>query len=950
MRPRWRASGRTMSIPVEPLKPRNLGLRGFSLLANWASRRPRTALVLAALLTLAAAPGLLRLKLRTDGHALVSANAPEVIYDQAIRDQFGIADQIVVLIRSSHADGIFNPETLALVRELTAALGRLPGMQPGQIVSLATESGFRLDPKTYNVQPLLPLTLSNAADLARLRDDLRRIELYSGTLVSADASATLILVSLPNGMDRGPILEQVRQISAARENPRHEIAVTGAPVAEALLGTQILEDLGVPGALLGSRTAETRNPGSWQAPANWHELRLFMTRRIGLVPMAALVMMLVFLACFRSLLAALLPLPGVVATMLFVFGWMGWCGVPVYLSTAVMPVLLTVISVTNDIYLFSRYFILRREQPGQAPGDLVLETFNRLGRPVVCTSLTTVLGFLSFGLSPLASVRAFGIFTGIGALFGLLLSLTVVPALLVLLSPAGLRPPVRHTRPTVTAWLAAGFGRLGPLVVRRRWWLAGLTLAVLALTPDGLRRLAVQDSWNSGFAPESEFRRATRLVNDQFHGTHLLLVSLEAPQRVAGEIPASSVDARGIVLPTNGLESLTLVENSPISVRVAGDLPTDSATNHDRAARWRTRVEHAFQRGAAIHARLGPEPAPAEFLANLRQAGVGRFEINIPSHLQPELLRTAADLGQFIRQRRELAVGGVLGPADYLLTTRFMSRPDDPQARQLPASAAEAKLLWHYFEVVRGPQRLREVVDTNYSRSLTTVFLKDANFVDTARLMQEIRGYEQEHLAPQGIKLGFAGDVAVSQSLIRGIVTTQMQSLFWSLAGIFVVTAWFGGTLRWGLYCLLPSALAVVFKFAVMGWLDIPLGVATSMFAAMTLGIGVNCAIHLLEACRQARGLGATPPEALRQALEWTGPPALINTLAMSLGFGVLMLSQVPANARLGTLLVLGLVNCFVVSLLLLPVLLNWWPLPERPRTDDSAQNLCKAGPCLSYS
>jgi len=41
----------------------------------------------------------------------------------------------------------------------------------------------------------------------------------------------------------------------------------------------------------------------------------------------------------------------------------------------------------------------------------------------------------------------------------------------------------------------------------------------------------------------------------------------------------------------------------------------------------------------------------------------------------------------------------------------------------------------------------------------------------------------------------------------------------------------------------------------------------------------------------------------------------------------VLMLSQVPANARLGLLLVLGLLNCFVVSVLLLPVLLYWWPL-----------------------
>ena len=116
-------------------------------------------------------------------------------------------------------------------------------------------------------------------------------------------------------------------------------------------------------------------------------------------------------------------------------------------------------------------------------------------------------------------------------------------------------------------------------------------------------------------------------------------------------------------------------------------------------------------------------------------------------------------------------------------------------------------------------------------------------------------------------------------------------------------------------------------KFAVMGWAGIPLGVATSMFAAMTLGIGVNCAIHLLESGQQARAAGASSAGALSRALSLTGPPALINTLAMSLGFGVLMLSQVPANARLGLLLVLGLVNCFVASLLLLPVLLHWWPL-----------------------
>lgn len=82
---------------------------------------------------------------------------------------------------------------------------------------------------------------------------------------------------------------------------------------------------------------------------------------------------------------------------------------------------------------------------------------------------------------------------------------------------------------------------------------------------------------------------------------------------------------------------------------------------------------------------------------------------------------------------------------------------------------------------------------------------------------------------------------------------------------------------------------------------------------------------------RQARAAGASPTEASSCSLRLTEPPALINTLAMTLGFGVLMLSQVPANARLGILVVLGLVNCFVASLLILPVLLHWWPLKSPP-------------------
>ena len=906
------------------IKLHELVVRFFSRLAHHAIGHPRRVLVIAALVTLAAAPGVRWLKLRTDGHALVSQTAPEVIYDQAMRDKFGLEDNLVVLIRPDHPDGIFNPATLQLVRELTAEFLKLPEINPAHVMSLATEPSFRLRPGSLNHQTLLEPPLKTKPEMDQLREDLHQIELYTGTLVASDSKSTAILIGAPDRGDRTRLYQKVLAVIAARGPVAEDIAVTGAPVAESLLGIHILEDLGVPKALLGASTRSHKETGGWKMPRSFYEFRLFLAQHFGLVPVAVLVMMLIFWLSFRKVLVTLLPLPEVAATLLFVFGLMGWFGVPIYLTIAVMPVLLTAMCVTDEIHVFSRYFALLREKPGVPHVELVKETMNEMVCPVANTTLTTAIGFVSFAFSPLKPVQAFGIFTAVGVLFSLFYSLTVIPAMLTLINPERLVSRRGRTAAGGPGWLAAGFAWLALGVVRQRWWVVGLLLVVLALTPLGLRRLVVQDSWIDGFDPDSEFRRATQWVNEQFYGMHLLFVSVDQPQVLRGQVPASAMTRDGIVLRGGLVEHPALIAGSAITLSAAG-----GASHNAPRTVLQSHIEMVYGLGTNIGTRIPSRDTPTNFFAEFARAGRADFEVVVHTQVRPETLHTLADLAAFIRQRRQYAVGGVLSPYDYLETTRFMARPNDPNARHLPDDPAEIKLMWDYYGLALGQARLHQIVDTNYWQSLTTVFLKDANFRNTAQLMRDLRAYERERLAPKGIKLGFAGDVAVSQSLVTGIVTTQLQSLFWSLAGIYAVTAIFGRSLRWGVYCMLPSALAVAINFAAMGWLGIPLGVATSMFAGMTLGIGVDFAIHVVEGYGLARAAGVTQTEALTRSMALTGPPVLINTLAVAFGFGVLMLSQVPANARLGLLTVLGLVDCLIASLLILPVLLHWWPLKD---------------------
>src|SRR6185295_18798844 len=107
---------------------------------------PRIAIGLVALATLVLAPGLLRLKVRTDGRSLAPPSDPAVTFDAEVRRHFGLRDPIIVLIEASGPQGVYNPGTMGRAVALTEALAKLPGIGPENVVSLATERRDRFYP------------------------------------------------------------------------------------------------------------------------------------------------------------------------------------------------------------------------------------------------------------------------------------------------------------------------------------------------------------------------------------------------------------------------------------------------------------------------------------------------------------------------------------------------------------------------------------------------------------------------------------------------------------------------------------------------------------------------------------------------------------------------------------------------------------------------------------
>ncbi|MCP4202195.1 MAG: MMPL family transporter [bacterium] len=884
---------------------------------------PWRALLIGATITAAAAPGLFQLELRTDGRTLVPVGAPEIETDREVRRAFDIRDPIAVVLQTDHPQGVFNTDTLRRVGALTEALSELDGVRPFDIASLATELGFRHRAGTLKLRRLLEPLPETATALNELRSDISRIQIYDGILVSSDSKSTAVLLGTPPEANRAELVSKIRRLAAATgaaPETGETVAVLGAPVAEALLGHHILADLGVPEGLLGARAwGDTR--GS--------DAAVTRSFRPGMVPVAVAVMGLVFLLAFRRAVAALLPLIEIGICLVFLFGLMGWLGVPVYLTTSVLPVILAAVGAADEIHIFRRYLDL---DPGStrtdaAHRDLVGVALDEMAPPVINTSITTAVAFLAFAASPLAPVRAFGVFTAIGVLVCMIFSLTVIPALLVLLGPARLARTGR-TKASVdpVAPAISAFERLAGFAVRRRLAVFAIAGVILVVTADGVRRLEVQDSWIDGFAADGGFARATRSFDREFLGSHLLRIGVEAEAtEVEGKIPSEALDAFDVRLPISH-DHPERLEGCWLGLF---ELPGEAGARANRRGElreWTTWIDRAVEANGQLRLTMPRTGGSARFWPRPAEGDEIGFELSCKPLVVPATLRRIAALESYVSGMS--GVGGVLGPARYLETVGFMLRPEAEDSRRLPGTPRDALNRWRNYGAIRGSERLGQLVDTGFSQGLVTVYLEDANYRDTERILREVRSYEQEYLRPHGLRLSFAGDTVVSQALIGAVVTTQVRSLLLSLVGILIVAALLGRSLRHGLYCVVPPAFAVAVNFAVMGWLDIPLGVATSMFAGMTLGVGVDFAIHLLARHRRVASRTGANQGAIATALSVTGPAILIDALAVGLGFGVLVLSRVPANGRLGGLLMASVLGCFVATVFLVPALLTRRAVP----------------------
>lgn len=175
---------------------------------------------------------------------------------------------------------------------------------------------------------------------------------------------------------------------------------------------------------------------------------------------------------------------------------------------------------------------------------------------------------------------------------------------------------------------------------------------------------------------------------------------------------------------------------------------------------------------------------------------------------------------------------------------------------------------------------------------------------------------------PDGLTVEATGYLPLYVRIMSLVVQSQVRSFALALAIILLVIGLLFRSVRAAALAFLPNVLPVLLTLGVMGWIGIPLDIATVTIAAVLFGLVVDDSVHLLHRYVVGRERDLDPAAAIRRAAREGGPMLVTTTCVIALGVLVLTLAQVKSVVWFGGLTALGVGLALAVDLLVLPALI----------------------------
>lgn len=309
---------------------------------------------------------------------------------------------------------------------------------------------------------------------------------------------------------------------------------------------------------------------------------------------------------------------------------------------------------------------------------------------------------------------------------------------------------------------------------------------------------------------------------------------------------------------------------------------------------------------------------------------------------EPEGIKEPAALAEVARLQawadEQDLVRKTYSPVDILKDLNQSFHAEDPTFYSLPETRDLVAQYLLLYEGAGGTEA-QQYLSHDFQRARLELRLRLAMTSETVKLVQSL----EEELAEHPVEvttLSVTGIGALWLKLLDHLVTSQIRGFLLAFSAIAVLMCFVFRSLSTGIISMMPNLSPILLTLGVMGWCWIDLDYSKAAVAAVALGIAVDDTIHLVSRCRYEFQRCGNYAEALRAALADVGRALLITSIALVLGFLVLLGSILQSQATQGLLLATTILTALVADFLLMPaLLLTFQPFgPERATLETPRQ------------
>jgi len=144
------------------------------------------------------------------------------------------------------------------------------------------------------------------------------------------------------------------------------------------------------------------------------------------VSLALVTIFLMLAILFRSFRVGLTALVPNLIPILFFFGFMGWSGIPLNLTTSLVASVVLGLAVDNAVQFIIRFRRLQGQKETLAAA--IIETMRLSGRPIIYANIALAATFAIFAVSQFEPIGSFGLLSAVTILGCLLEDLILLPA------------------------------------------------------------------------------------------------------------------------------------------------------------------------------------------------------------------------------------------------------------------------------------------------------------------------------------------------------------------------------------------------------------------------------------------------------------------------------------------------------------------------------------------